>query len=37
MYYIAAITCIIFTILMLLNVSVVDIEMYRNTLAFIWC
>lgn len=36
MYYIAAITCIIFTILMLLNVSVVDIEMYRNALAFIW-
>lgn len=35
MYYIAAITCIIFTILMLLNVSVVDIEMYRNVLAFI--
>lgn len=35
MYYIAAITCIIFTILMLFNVSVVDIEMYRNALVFI--
>lgn len=36
MYYIAAIICIIFTILMLLNVSVVDIEIYINALAFIW-